>query len=213
MAIFGYGRVSTNLQTTENQKLLIETKLGVKLDFWYEDSAVSGTTKANIRPMFAKMLQNIQKGDRVVFTRVDRVSRKASDALQTIENLLEKGVDVYILQIGKESLSSPMGKVALGMFSIFAEFERDSIVERVNSGLERTKKQGTVLGSQSALAPAQLRSMIKEASTMSQGALAKRYNVGISTVKRHISKYSTEEACNDYETLYNKRQQQHNKEN
>lgn len=211
MATYGYLRVSTNLgQSTDNQEKFI-SDYGFNVTEFFSDTGVSGSCPAFSRPAFSRMMEVAKPEDTIIVVAVDRLGRSASDILSTVEQLRVRNIKVRILQFDGVDITSPTGKMILTCMSAMAELEKNLLVERVVSGLKRTVAQGTVLGAPSALAPAQLRSMIRDSSTMSQGALAKRYNVGISTIKRHISKYSTEEACNAYETLYNKRQQQHNK--
>lgn len=191
MAIFAYGRVSTGSQTSLNQKLEIETNLGFPVDYWFEDHAVSGTVKAKDRPQFSEMILKLSKGDTVVFSKVDRVGRKASNVLQTVEELIERGITVYILQLGREPLNSPMGKVWLGMMSIFAEFDRDNIVSRVKAGIDRTKSQGTILGApkMDSETASHIHNLISQG--ISQSKVAEMAGVSLSTVKRfnkHIVK-------------------------
>jgi len=183
MTVFGYGRVSKDESTSLNQQMDIEKALGVKVDHWFEDHAVSGSTKTNSRQGFSKIMSMIKSGDMLVISRVDRIGRRASDVLNTVEGLLEQGIDVYILQIGKESLRSPMGKFALGIFSIFAENERLSCIERTNSGLSRAKAQGKILGSRFKLPPESLQQAHKwMAEKVKHEDIAHRLNIGVATL-------------------------------
>jgi putative DNA-invertase from lambdoid prophage Rac len=197
MATYGYGRVSTNLQTTANQQQDIERDLGVKLDYWFADHAVSGKIPAHERPEFSKMAALLKKGDRLVISRVDRISRSASDVLVTVEGLMKRGVDVYILQVGKESLSSPMGKFALGIFSIFAENERMMIVERVRSGLARTVAEGTILGKPRSTNAAEVEKLVKEGFTQQQ--IADRMSVSLKTIQRVVNRVIKVGAVREYD--------------
>ena len=207
-----YSRISTSDkgQDISNQELAAKAA-GWNIDVVYKEVGVSGTVPPMKRPEFSKMMLSLPKGSKVVVTAQDRLTRSTKDLLIFIDEIKDLGIELHILQYPNIDCASAIGIMILTIAASISAMELANLKYRINMGLERTKKQGTILGSQSALAPAQLRSMIKEASTMSQGALAKRYNVGISTVKRHISKYRSEDACNAYETLYNKRQQQHNK--
>lgn len=208
MSIFGYGRVSRDEQTSENQKHLMEVQLKMKLDKWYEDHFVSGSVKAAERPMFSKLLSEAVSGDTVVFSRVDRVGRRASDILNTVEGLLERGVEVYIIQLGREPLSSPMGKMALGVFAVFAENERLSIIERTKAGLARTQAQGTKLGQPLKIHPTLLRKLCiekEEGATLDE--LAKKYKVPRNSIARNISKWK--DAMEAYEEEFNARKKQY----
>lgn len=210
MATFGYGRVSTDLQTSLNQRMDIEKDLGIPVDYWYEDHAMSGTVKAEERPQFSEMLSKLQSGDIVVFSRVDRVGRRASNVLNTIEDLISKGITVYILQLGKEPLNSPMGKVMLGMMSIFAELDRDNIVARVNSGIARTKAQGTILGKPSKVSPLMLKGILSRLrNNESKTSIARHYELSLKTIINYEKLYlHNPEKVVEYEKMYKKQMEQ-----
>jgi len=184
--IYGYGRVSTNLQTSENQKLDIEKSLGMPVDFWYEDHATSGTVRAEDRSQFSEMMSKLTSGDTVVFSRVDRVGRRASNILTTVEDLISKGIIVYILQIGREPLNSPMGKVMLGMMSIFAELDRDNIVERVNSGLRRAKAEGVRLGRPTVCPQVIEKMKADKKNGMTNLNISKKYSLSLKSVAKYL---------------------------
>jgi len=131
----------------------------------------------------SKIMSMIKSGDMLVISRVDRIGRRASDVLNTVEGLLEQGIDVYILQIGKESLGSVNGKFALGMYSVFAENERMNCIERTVSGLNRTKSQGTILGAKFKLPPESLQQAHKwMAEKVKHEDIAHRLNIGVATL-------------------------------
>lgn len=190
MATYGYGRVSRDEQTSENQRQVLELQKKMRVDEWFEDHAVSGKVKAMDRKEFARMTEMAVTGDTVVFTRVDRIGRKASNILTVVEELLERGVEVYILQIGDVALSSPIGKMLLGVFAIFAEGERDSIVERTKDGLARTKAQGTVLGRPLSISPEVLKAACqKREEGVSLAKIGLEYNVDKNTILQACKKW------------------------
>ena len=78
MAIFGYGRVSTREQTTENQRQEIE-RAGYQVAYWFADEGVSGKVSASQRPKFAKLLGQIRDGETLVVSKLDRLGRDAQD--------------------------------------------------------------------------------------------------------------------------------------
>ncbi|WP_426176106.1 recombinase family protein [Massilia sp. TWR1-2-2] len=145
MNFFGYGRVSTLDQNTQNQKLEIE-QAGYKLMSWYEDVGISGSTHATQRPQFNAMLDKIRPGETLVVTKLDRLGRDAHDVGSTIKTLAAMDVQVIVLQLGKLDLASPPGKLMLTMLAAVAEMERDLLVERTQAGLARAKAQGKILG-------------------------------------------------------------------
>lgn len=65
---------------------------------------------------------------------------------QTIEMLVDRGIDVVSLDLPVRNLASAEGKLMLQMFSAFAEFEKSRIIERTKEGLARVKTEGKKLG-------------------------------------------------------------------
>ena len=181
MAVFGYGRVSTADQTTDNQRLEIE-RAGYMVEYWFADT-VSGKAHAAQRKQFGAMLGKLRKGDILVVSKLDRLGRDAPDVLVTIKTLGSLGVEVVVLQLGKLDLTSPAGKLMLTMLAAVAEMERDLIVERTQAGLARAKAEGKTLGRPSKTTPEQRQAMAQGyANKQSVSALAKLYGVSRATV-------------------------------
>lgn len=182
MATFGYGRVSTKEQTTENQRLEIE-QAGHQVDYWFADEGVSGKMAAGQRPQFAKMLQQIRNGETLVVTKLDRLGRDAIDVGATIRALGERQIKVVVLQLGNLDLTSAAGKLMLTMLSAVAEMERDLLVERTQAGLARAKAEGKTLGRPSKTSEEQ-RAQIRAdyASGVSVSELARRFAVSRASI-------------------------------
>jgi DNA invertase Pin-like site-specific DNA recombinase len=179
MAVFGYGRVSTGQQTTENQRLELEQG-GYKIesDYWFADEGVSGKVAASQRPAFKRMLGQVRKGETLVVSKLDRLGRDAIDVLQTVRQLGERGIKVVVLQLGTTDLTSAAGKLLLSMLAAVAEMERDLLVERTQAGLQRAKAEGKTLGRPSKTTPAQRAEIQQRLSAgESVSALARFYSV------------------------------------
>jgi DNA invertase Pin-like site-specific DNA recombinase len=184
MATFAYARVSRSDQTTENQRLEIETA-GYAVDYWYADEGVSGKMSAMQRPQFAKMLGQMRDGEKLVVTKLDRLGRDAQDVGATIKHLRERNIEVVVLQVGKLDLTSPAGKMMLTMLAAVAEMERDLLIERTHAGLERAKAEGKTLGRTPKTTPEQQAEMKAEYANgkgESVSALARKYEVSRATV-------------------------------
>ena len=69
---------------------------------------------------------------------IDRLGRSLVDLLGTIQGLEACGVDLYLDQQAIDT-TTPAGKLMFQMLGVFAEFEREMIRERVNSGLDRVR--------------------------------------------------------------------------
>lgn len=155
MAVFGYGRVSTGQQTTENQRLeLAQAGYQIEPDYWFADS-ISGKVAASQRPAFNRMMGQIRKGETLVVSRLDRLGRDSLDILQTVRKFADRGIKVVVLQLGNTDLTSAAGKLLLMMLAAVAEMERDLLVERTQAGLQRAKAEGKTLGRPSKTTPAQ----------------------------------------------------------
>lgn len=144
MATFGYGRVSTQEQRTDNQRLEIE-QAGIQLDYWYTDT-VSGAAHATQRAEFSRLIEKLRKDDTLIVSKLDRLGRDAVDVLATIRRLGEMQVKVIVLQLGKLDLTSAAGRMLLTMLAAVAEMERDLLVERTKAGLKRAQSEGKTLG-------------------------------------------------------------------
>ena len=181
MAIFGYGRVSTTEQTTDNQRLEIE-RAGYAVEYWYSDT-VRGKAHAAQRTQFGILLGKLRARDTVVVSKLDRLGRDAPDVLSTIKSLSTLGVEVVVLQLGKLDLASTPGKLMLTMLAAVAEMERDLIVERTQAGLARAKAEGKVLGRPAKTTPEQRKAMVdayKQKANVS--FLARLYGISRATV-------------------------------
>jgi len=181
VAIFGYGRVSTADQTTDNQRLEIESA-GYLVEYWYAD-IVSGKAHATQRKQFGILLGKLRARDALVVTKLDRLGRDAPDVLSTIKLLTTLGVEVVVLQLGKLDLASTPGKLMLTMLAAVAEMERDLIVERTQAGLSRAKAEGKVLGRPAKTTPQQRKAMVEAyEQKASVSSLARQYGISRATV-------------------------------
>ena len=184
MKIFGYGRVSTGQQTTENQRLELE-QAGylIESEYWFADEGISGKVCASQRPAFKALKVQIRQGETLVVSKLDRLGRDAIDVLQTIKELGNKGIKVIVHQLGNTDLTSPAGKLLLMMLSAVAEMERDLLVERTQAGLARAKAEGKILGRPSKTTDIQRVEIIKKLQVgESVSAVAREYKVSRASI-------------------------------
>ena len=145
-----YLRVSTTTQTTENQKRELEAiaaKSGWNIVAFYEDFGISGAKGKHQRPSFKKLMDDAtrRKFDIIAAWSIDRLGRSLQDLVVFLNEVNALGIDLYLHQQAIDT-STPAGKLIFHVCSVFAEFERSIISERVISGLERAKAQGKQLG-------------------------------------------------------------------
>ena len=125
---FGYARVSGLSQDLAQQTDQL-IKVGVPKENVYAEK-FTGTTEQ--RPQWQKLNRQLRRGDEVVFTKVDRIGRSVKVAIDIVNDLLNKGVKVYIIQLGGYvSKHDTMGKMLFNFLTIMAEFEHDMIVDRL----------------------------------------------------------------------------------
>ncbi len=85
------------------------------------------------RVEFQKLLSNIEEGDTLVVTKLDRFARSAEDGFKLVRELLQKDIKVHILNMGLIE-DTDMGRLILRMLSAISEFDRDMIVARLAEG-------------------------------------------------------------------------------
>ena len=151
-----YCRVSTVEQTTDNQIQEIAAS-GFQVDSRrIIAETVSGSVTAIERKSFLTLLNTLESGDVLVVTKLDRLGRNAMDVRATVERLASVGVRVHCLALGGADLASPAGKMTMGVIAAVAEFERDLLIERTQSGLARAQSQGKSLGRPRSLGATQI---------------------------------------------------------
>ena len=148
--IIGYCRVSTGVQTTENQRREILDYVHSKNLTIDEIIEVTISSRKNTKDReIDKTLLKLERGDTLIVTKLDRLGRSTIEVLKIIEELKEKGI---ILQIIKDSIvvdatnTNPINTMMLTLLSGFAQMERDFISERTKSALAQRKAQGVKLG-------------------------------------------------------------------
>jgi DNA invertase Pin-like site-specific DNA recombinase len=145
-----YLRVSTSDQTTENQRRELEA-VAVR-SVWeivgvYEDAGVSGAKGRDKRPAFDRLMRDAtaRKLDIIAAWSVDRLGRSLQDLAGFLTELHSLGCNLYLHQQALDTTTAS-GRAMFQMCGVFAEFERNMIVERVNAGLARAKAAGVRTG-------------------------------------------------------------------
>lgn len=184
---FLYCRVSTSTQFTENQ---VQEVKGAGFDVQASrvvEETISGSIAAKERSGFQKLLERMESGDVLIVTKLDRLGRNAMDVRQTVEYLTTSGIRVHCLALGGVDLTSAAGKMTMQVLGAVAEFERDLLIERTQSGLQRAKSEGKKLGRPEASKTTAAVQRLK-AEDMKQSEVAEKLKIGIATVKRHWNK-------------------------
>ena len=183
--VFAYCRVSTAEQTTANQVQEISAA-GFKVTPQRTIvETVSGSVAASERPGFGLLLNKLEEGDVLVVTKLDRLGRNAMDVRGTVEALDGMGVRVNCLALGNIDLTSPAGKMTMGVINAVAEFERDLLIERTQAGLSRAKAEGKVLGRRPSLDEDQTRNVLSRLQAGEAiAAVAREFDTSRQTIMR-----------------------------
>jgi putative DNA-invertase from lambdoid prophage Rac len=148
---FAYVRVSTAGQTVENQiNEIHDAGFAIEPRRIISD-IVSGSLAMAQRKGFQKLLDKMEPGDVLVVTKLDRLGRNAIDVGATVATLAQQAIKVHCLALGGVDLTSPAGKMTMAVINAVAEFERDLLIERTQSGLARARAEGKQLGRPSSL--------------------------------------------------------------
>lgn len=182
---FAYARVSTTGQTTENQIQEIEAA-----GFHVEPrrivtETISGSVAIAQRRGFSRLMDKLEAGDVLIVTKLDRLGRDAIDVSTTVRKLEELGVRVHCLALGGVDLASSAGKMTMSVINAVAQFERDLLIERTQSGLKRAKSEGKTLGRPARLNEKQKLDVLSDlAGGMSVSALARKFDTSRQTIMR-----------------------------
>jgi DNA invertase Pin-like site-specific DNA recombinase len=183
-----YLRVSTSEQTTANQRrelMAVAERHGWNVTDVFEDAGISGAKGRDQRPDYDRLMKAVARReiDMVAAWSVDRLGRSLTDLLGFLNELHQKGVDLFLHQQGLDT-STSAGRAMFQMLGVFAEFERAMIQERVMAGLQRARAEGKTLGRPRT--DAKTEATITKALRSGTGIrkVAKLVGVGVGTVQR-----------------------------
>ena len=182
-----YLRVSTDSQTTDNQRRELEAvagRSGWEIVGIYRD-AISGAKGRDKRPGFDRLLKDAtsRKINMIAAWSVDRLGRSLQDLVGFLNELQALGCNLYLHQQALDT-TTPSGRAMFQMCGVFAEFERCMIRERVNAGLARAKANGTKLGRPTVAPDVEKRILALRKDGMGLLKIGRTLGVGTSVVQR-----------------------------
>ena len=147
--IYGYIRASTAGQhlTYEAQKKAILTHIApmvrgddAEYEFGgiHEDRATSGKTKLFERPGGIQLYAALERGDMVVWSKLDRAFRNTLDFCETASTLTDRGIGFFSCDLKLDS-RTPLGKYIYTTLAALAELEREWISTRTKEGQAASK--------------------------------------------------------------------------
>ena len=153
MTVYFYGRCSADENFEKGSS--IETQLSkcksyadlkdLTIDKQITES-ISGTVKFNNRPLGLELMSDLNKGDHIICSALDRFSRNTLDLLQVIEKFKRMKVSLHFTEFGEVTGSDAMGSVFVKLLSVFAEFYSKQCSEKQKATKDRLKTQGKFFG-------------------------------------------------------------------
>ena len=104
---------------------------------------MSGTQTRS--PALDELPATVREGDVVVVNRLARLGRNTVHTIQLMEEFNQRGVHFRALDLGIDS-RTPAGKMIIGVFSSFNQYERENNRQKSLAGIELAKQQGKHLG-------------------------------------------------------------------
>ncbi|CTQ55599.1 DNA-invertase hin [Roseibium album] len=146
----GYARVST---FDQKLRIQLDALTSLPCDKIYTDHGVSGAKSA--RPGLDDMLRELRAGDTVVVLKLDRLGRSVLHLSDLLVRFQKEGI--HFCSIAEAiNTSTPGGKLVYHLFSAFAEFQRDIIIENTLAGMAAARRRGKHIGRPYSLRPQQI---------------------------------------------------------
>jgi DNA invertase Pin-like site-specific DNA recombinase len=186
----GYARVSTDGQSKSTEAQIEQLKKeGCELI--YQENESGGERE---RKELNKALDHIRRGDVLIVTKLDRLSRSLIDLLTILKKIDDAGAKFRSLGEAIETESAG-GRMMMQMLGCFAEFEREIIRERVKKGLAHARANGRIGGGRYKLLPEEQMEVIRpiRVEKKSHGFVAEKYRVDRSTISRMMTEIRLKE--------------------
>jgi DNA invertase Pin-like site-specific DNA recombinase len=179
--IYGYARVSTDGQSVDAQVRQL-TKAGCKKVF--REVASGAKTE---RPQLRRLLDQLDAGDMVTVTRLDRLARSTRDLLNILATITCKKAGFRSLGDAWADTTTAHGRLMLTVLGGLGEFERELIRARTGEGRARAVARGVKMGRKPKLTVHQRREALKRRDRGEPvREIARSYNVSHSTISRLI---------------------------
>ena len=146
--VYGYIRVSTDRQDTDNQKTgIIEfaKRRGIDIEKWISDDGVSGTVDYKDRKL-GGLIKKLKKGDVVIASEISRFARSIFMIFEILKHFSESQIEMYTVKDGYSLDGTISSKILAFAFGMASEIERDLISKRTKEALDNRRRAGVVLG-------------------------------------------------------------------
>ena len=145
--VYGYIRVSTDHQTTENQRFEIKKfcdKNDLKIECWIEET-ISSTKDLNKRKL-GRLLRRIGQDDMIIASELSRLGRNLLQVMSILHYCMDVGAKIWTIKDNYRLGADITSKVLAFAFGLSAEIERNLISQRTKEALARVKAEGRKIG-------------------------------------------------------------------
>lgn len=178
--VIGYARVSTHEQDTAAQESALRAAGAGRV---FVDHAAS--SRRADRPQWLACLDYLRLGDTLLVWRLDRLAGTQTLAIETINDLHERGVQIKSLTEPDIDTTTPMGRALFGIVAVFAQLRVDTIRENTKAGLARARAEGRVGGRPTVMPEERVTQAVRmRAEGHTLDAIAATLGVGRSSVSR-----------------------------
>lgn len=180
----GYARVSRREQDPAAQEAELRAAGAVRVFVDHGESS-----RDVDRPQWVACLDYLRPGDTLVVRRLDRIAGSEKMAIETINELHEREVNIKSLTEPAIDTTTPMGRALFGIVAVFAQLRVDTIRDNTRRGLEHARAQGRVGGRPTVMTPERVSaalSMREQGHTRAH--IARVLGVGASSVSRALAK-------------------------
>jgi DNA invertase Pin-like site-specific DNA recombinase len=177
---YGYARVSSDGQSVNSQVAVLRKHGAGKV--FREVASGARTDRAQLR----RVIDQLDAGDVLLVTRLDRLARSTRDLLNTLAAIADRKADFRSLSDAWADTTAPHGRLMLTVLGGLAEFEKELIRARTGEGRERAKARGVKMGRKPKLTNHQKREAIRRRDIDGEPVreIARSYNVSHSTISR-----------------------------
>lgn len=183
-----YARVSTHDQQTLPLQMRVMREYAAKRDWTIAAQIKEVGSGASEREQRERLLAAARRRDidAVLVWRLDRWGRSLVDLVVTLKELSELGVGFVSLTEALD-LTTPTGRAMAGLLSVFAEFEREILRERIRAGIAEARLNGKRFGRPLTAAnkSGQIRKLYRRG--ISKAEIARRLDIGRTSVRRILA--------------------------
>ena len=191
--IYGYARISAKVQLKGNS--LEEQKNELRKNGCQVIVEEQFTGKTTARPKFEDLILNqLQPGDTLVVTRLDRLARNVTEGVSTIRSLFNKNVRVHVLNVGLLE-NTAMGNFFITTLLAVAELERCMILERTAAGKEIAKTRKGFKEGRPPIARAKIELAMGLLEKHSYKRVSEMTGISVATLARYRRKRQDELTC------------------